>query len=93
VSDDQSASESVDPVLVRRARATRLAVLGKTIGYSLLLVATVAFVAGFFVGFGLAGPVVIAALAATTVTLAPAIVVGYGVKAADREDRGLPSGH
>jgi hypothetical protein len=84
---------SDDPVLERRRRAARLAGLGKRIGYGLLLVAIVAFVAGVFVGFGMAGPVVVIALAATTVTLAPAIVVGYGVRAADREDRGQPSGH
>jgi hypothetical protein len=85
--------DSEDPVMARRLRAARLATLGKRVGYALVLVAIVAFVAGFFVGFGVAGPLVVAALAATTVTLAPAIVVGYGVRAAEREERGEPSGH
>jgi len=44
-------------------------------------------VAGLFVGFGgWAGKVVIASLAGTCVTLAPAIVLGYAVRAAQRED-------
>jgi hypothetical protein len=89
----EPAGESRDPVVARRQRAARLAMLGKRVGYTLVLVAIAAFVAGFFVGFGTAGPVVVACLAATTVTLAPAIVVGYGVRAAEREERGEPSGH
>ena len=46
------------------------------------------FVVGFVVGF--TGAVVIAILVALGVgsaLLAPAIVIGYAVKAADREDR------
>lgn len=65
----------------------RLAALGQRIGYGLLLLGIAAFVAGLFVGFGgWAGTVVIASLAGTTVTLAPAIVLGYAVRAAQRED-------
>jgi hypothetical protein len=65
----------------------RLAALGQRVGYGLLLLGIAAFVAGLFVGFGgWAGTVVIASLAATTVTLAPAIVLGYAVRAAQRED-------
>ena len=65
----------------------RLAALGQRVGYGLLLLGIAAFVAGLFVGFGgWAGTVVIASLAATTLTLAPAIVLGYAVRAAQRED-------
>ena len=65
----------------------RLADLGQRIGYSLLLLGIAAFVAGLFVGFGgWAGVAVIASLAGTTVTLAPGIVLGYAVRAAQRED-------
>lgn len=73
----------------------RLASLGQRLGYALLLLGIAAFVAGLFVGFGgWAGTVVIASLAATTVTLAPAIVLGYAVRAAQREDdeRRAPGG-
>jgi hypothetical protein len=48
-------------------------------------------VVGFFLGlatsYALWGPVVIACMALCTFTLAPAIVLGYAVKAAAREDR------
>jgi hypothetical protein len=64
-----------------------LASWGQRVGYLLLLLAIAAFVAALFAGFsGWAGTVVIVALAATCVTLAPAIVLGYAVRAAQRED-------
>jgi hypothetical protein len=72
----------------------RLASLGQRVGYGLLLLGIVAFVAGLFVGFGgWAGTVVIASLAGTCVTLAPAIVLGYAVRAAQREDDERASGN
>jgi hypothetical protein len=56
-------------------------------------VAIVLFVVGFVVGFS-SGVVtaVVVALVAGSMVLAPAIVTGYAVRAADREDRdrGLP---
>jgi hypothetical protein len=77
-----------DPVLRRRARMARLASTGQRIGYGLLLLAVVAFAVGLVMDFPVAvGVVVVAALALTTVTLAPAIVLGYAVKAAEREER------
>ncbi|HUS62169.1 MAG TPA: hypothetical protein VMY34_08225 [Acidimicrobiales bacterium] len=83
-----------DPVLRRRAGAQRLAVAGQRIGYALFGWAIVAFVVGVITDF--AGPVVtvvIGSLLAGSVVLAPAIVLGYAVKAATRHDAGLPSGH
>jgi len=77
-----------DPVRLRRARAARFAALGKRLGYSLFLVAIVAFVAGAIAGFS--SPyvaVVVVCLAVGSLLLAPAIVIGYGVRAAEREDR------
>lgn len=76
-----------DPVLERRARMAGLAVAGKRVGYGLVVLAVVAFAVGAATGFGAAvTAVVTASLLATTLTLAPAIVVGYAVKAAERED-------
>ncbi len=78
-----------DPVRLRRARAAQLAALGKRVGYSLFLVGIVAFVAGAVAGFS--SPyvtVVVVCLAVGSVLLAPAIVIGYGVRAAEREERG-----
>lgn len=85
VTDD---AVSDDPVLVRRARIARLVDTGRRVGYSLLLVAVVTFFVGAFAGFTrLITTVVTAALLLMSLFLAPAIVFGYAVKAAEREDR------
>lgn len=80
---------SGDPVLARRAAMGRMAALGQRVGYGLIAVAVVGFVVGLVVGFDnrLLAAVVGGALAATTVTLLPAIILGFAVKAAEREDR------
>ena len=79
---------SDDPVRVKRAQAARLAETGQRVGYALLGVAVVAFVVGAAQGFGrVTTAIVTVALVAMTVVLAPAIVLGYAVKAAEREDR------
>ncbi len=77
-----------DPVRQRRARVERLAAAGRRTGYACILVAVVAFAIGTATGFPT--PVttaVTASLAASALTLAPSMVAGYGVKAAEREDR------
>lgn len=77
-----------DPVLARRARWARLGALGTRMGYGLVLVAVAAFATGVVAGFGAAvRATVTASLLATTLTLAPGIVIGYAVRAAEREDR------
>ena len=81
---------SVDPVLERRAHIARLVSLGKRVGYGLYGVAIVGFFLGLAIGFGGAvGTTVITCLVVGSIVLAPAIVFGYGVKAAEREDREL----
>jgi hypothetical protein len=77
-----------DPVLARRAAIARLTKVGQRTGYGLLAAAIVAFAVGAAAGFTAADVVVVVAcLAAASVVLAPAIVFGYAVKAAEREDR------
>lgn len=77
-----------DPILARRRLYARLAAAGKRLGYLLLLVAIVAFVAGFAAGFPSAAVTVsIVGLVGSCIVLPPAIVAAYAVKAADREDR------
>jgi hypothetical protein len=79
---------SLDPVLAKRARIARLVEVGKRIGYGLFGIAIVGFVIGFFAGFGrLTGTVVVWSIVIGSLVLAPAIVFGYGVKAAERDDR------
>jgi hypothetical protein len=83
-----------DPVLIRRAKISRMVDLGQRIGYSLWLVAIVTFVAGALTSFRPAMvTIVIGCLAAGSALLAPAIVIGYGVRAAEKADRGEPDGH
>ena len=76
-----------DPILEKRARLDRLATLGQRVGYLFLLVAIVAFFVGLATSYETWGTVVLVAMGLCTVTLAPAIVLGYAVKAAAREDR------
>jgi hypothetical protein len=79
-----------DPVLVRRARIARLTELGQRIGYALFGVAIVVFIIGFVIGYSDAlVAVIVTSLGVGSVVLAPAIVFGYAVKAAEREDREL----
>ena len=83
-----------DPVLARRAQFARFADVGKRLGYTLYLVATVAFFIAIFAGFNDTwGWIVIASLLAGSAFLLPAIIIGYAVKAAHRHDLGLPDGH
>ncbi len=77
-----------DPVRERRARIARLVVAGQRVGYGLFGLAVVAFVVGFAVGFsGAFVALVVGCLVVGSIVLAPAIVFGYAVKAAEREDR------
>jgi hypothetical protein len=79
---------SVDPVRERRARIARLVEVGQRVGYGLFGFAIVVFAIGFAAGFdGIVGSTIVGCLVVGSVVLAPAIVFGYGVKAAEREDR------
>ena len=76
-----------DPVIERRQRMARLASRGQQLGYLALLVAVVGFFWAFIADFpGAATTMVVGGMVLATVTLAPAIVLGYAVKAAQRED-------
>ena len=77
-----------DPILRRRAQVKRFVTIASRAGYGLLVVAIVAFFAAVTTEFNSTmATVVVAALVAALILLAPAIVLGYAVKAADREDR------
>jgi hypothetical protein len=87
-SPQPEASTPPDPVVVRRRQVARWVSIGQRGGYGLFAVFCVLVAAGFKVGFG---PVLstsaIVAFVVGSAMLAPAIVLGYAVKAADREDR------
>jgi hypothetical protein len=83
-----SERQPIDPVLAKRARIARLVDAGKRIGYGLFGIAIIAFVIGFFAGFdGITGTLIVWSIVIGSLVLAPAIVFGYGVKAAERDDR------
>lgn len=79
-----------DPVRARRQRVAHAALLANRIGYLVLALAMAVFIIGFAVGFtGAVVAIVIACLVVASVLLAPSIIIGYAVKAAEREDRRL----
>jgi hypothetical protein len=78
-----------DPVRAQRARIARWSAIGKRIGYAALAIAVVAFFLGIALDFPAATVfAIIAGLVIACVVLPIPIVLGYGVRAAEREDRG-----
>ena len=77
-----------DPVRARRRQVAKYTLLANRIGYLFFAVAIATFVIGFAVSFnGAVSAIVIASLVIGSALLAPAIVLGYAVKAAERDDR------
>ena len=85
---DSMGADADDPIRHRRAQVARWTQLANRVGYVLLLVAIVLFFVALATGFSatMAG-LVVAAMVAACVLLAPSIVLGYAVKAAERDDR------
>lgn len=77
-----------DPVRARRAQVARWSALANRAGYVILVIAVVLFFVALATGFSavFAG-LVIACLVVSGLLLAPSIVLGYAVKAAERDDR------
>jgi hypothetical protein len=79
---------SEDPILRRRARVAHLVQIGQRAGYGCLLLAIVAFVVGALTSFpGYTVTATITGLVAACVILPIPIVAGYGVRAAERDER------
>lgn len=82
------AADADDLVLAKRDRIRSRVQLGKRVGYSLYAYAVIAFVVGAVAGFS--EPLVtsiVVAMGIGAVLLIPAIVFGYGIKAAERDER------
>jgi membrane-bound ClpP family serine protease len=78
---------SNDPVRSRRQKISRVNNAANRLGYLLWAIAMVCFVTAFIVGFkGLLVDMVIACIIAGSILLAPSIIIGYAVKAAERDD-------
>jgi hypothetical protein len=78
----------MDPVRQQRARAERIARYAGRAGYALVAVAVIVFFVALVTDFTAAlATVITATLIAGCVLLAPAIILRYAVRAAEREDR------
>jgi hypothetical protein len=83
-----SSDPMTDPVRARRQQVARWTRVANRVGYLFFAIAIVTFVVGFIVSFnGAVSAIVVASMIAGSVLLAPAIVLGYAVKAAERDDR------
>lgn len=77
-----------DPILEKRARISRATSLSIRIGLGLYLLASALFAVAVVTEFtGLLTTAITLALVIGSAVLAPAMVVHYAVKAADRADR------
>ena len=85
---------SADPVLARRAAIARLVSVGQRVGYSLFGLAMVLFFVGLVADYTqVLTNLIVGCLLLGSLILAPAIVFGYAVKAAERDEQGLGTGH
>jgi lipopolysaccharide export LptBFGC system permease protein LptF len=80
-------AEHPDPVRRRRAQVAHWTLLANRVGYLVLALAVALFVIAFAFGFSstMATTIVIC-LVVSFALLAPSIVLGYAVKAAERDD-------
>jgi Na+/proline symporter len=78
----------LDPVRVRRAQVARWSLLANRIGYLLFGLAIALFAIAFAISFnGTMVTLITICLIVGSILLAPSIVLGYAVKAAEKEDR------
>jgi hypothetical protein len=76
-----------DPVRRRRRQVARWTLLANRVGYLVLALAMSLFVIAFAVGFSSTmASLVVVCLVVSFALLAPSIVLGYAVKAAERDD-------
>ena len=84
-----SAGDPSDPITAQRLRIGRRVGLAKRIGYLGLLVAIIGFVISVIAGFPTWSVAVsIGGLVVGIVVLPLPIILGYGIRAAEREERG-----
>lgn len=86
--DAQTVDVSGDPVRLRRAVIDRWTRLAKRVGYLGFGVSIVAVFTGLATSFTpLVGELAAGGLVVGSILLAPSIVLGYAIKAAEKEDR------
>lgn len=80
-------TSSTDPVRARRVQVARWTLLANRVGYLVLALAMTLFVLAFLFGFTpTMATLIIVSLVVSFALLAPSIVLGYAVKAAERDD-------
>ena len=86
MADEQRRLNPTDQVRQRRA-VVALTLLANRAGYLVLALAVATFIIAFAIGFSsMLATTVVVCLIISFVLLAPSIVLGYAVKAAERED-------
>jgi hypothetical protein len=79
---------AVDPIRIRRAQIAKWTLLANRVGYLFVALAMALFLMAFVLGFNSTmATLVIISFLIGCVLLAPSIIIGYAVKAAEREDR------
>ena len=87
MSNTDSPAEA-DPVRVRRAQIAKWTLLANRVGYLFVALAMALFFMAFVLGFSsVMATLVIISLVIGCILLPPTIVLGYAVKAAERDDR------
>lgn len=89
---DRAVGPADDPVRRKRAQVARWTLLANRVGYLVLALAITLFVMAFAFGFtSTMATLIIISMVVSFALLAPSIVLGYAVKAAERDDveRGL----
>ena len=85
------ADDPDDAIVAQRARILAWCNMGKRVGYALYGLAIVLFFLGLATTYSTwLVTTIVVAMAVGAVLLIPAIIFGYGVKAAEREERGEP---
>lgn len=85
---DPTRDRPTDPVRARRQQVARWTLLANRVGYLFVALAVATFIIGFAISFnGAVATIVVVSLVIGCLLLAPSIVLGYAVKAAEREDR------
>ena len=84
----------VDPVQRRRQQVSAWSAAAKRGGYVAILVAMVVFVVGAATTFSpVVTSIIVGCIVVSALLLIPAMIFGYGARAAEREELGLPPGH
>ena len=88
MSNPSATPDEIDPIRAKRAQIAKWTLLANRIGYLFVALAMALFFIAFAIGFSpTMATLVIVSFVIGCILLAPSIIVGYAVKAAERDDR------